>query len=960
MISKKKRIITISTIAVILIGVVVMGLLNRKKDADYAKLFSIENSDSFPEGGSEGTYASYLSSHQDKSDYAGDDIVIPAEKLNQQKSKGFLLVENFQNETGKQVQSTEESELHFPITVEQSGFYEINFKYINTKEGLKAAQRQILIDGEIPFDEAYNLVFNRLFKDDEELKFGEGGNQMRPSQIELRQWQNEPLKDKRGFYYNNYKFYLEAGQHTVSVIGETGDLTIAALTLSAPKTTENYQTYLEQHPSDYPDAEPIVIEAENTAEKTVTTIRPEWVNDPKTTPRAVSTMRYNAFGGPTWSEGGQRVQWNFHIDTSGYYTIALRSSVPQTGTVAYREIKIDGEIPFDLFQEYPFSSKNSLACDYLLDNENKPIKIYLEEGDHTISMETKVGPTRKVIQEVEDTTDQMDLLYRNITLVTASIRDESGNIVNDVNRDYNLDKKIPNLNETLEYIANKLDSAATKLLEMSQDEKPEHLSSLERGSKMIRKMIEDPELIPQMMNEYSNILISLNDVSTSLVGAPLYIDYIMFCPGENKLDENKSNVWDQFVGSVESVIYSFTSDYNAMSKDGEELNVWVMRGRDWANIIDQLTMEEFTQQTGIRVNVNILPLLSDYMVMTSYSGGNSPDVAMGMSTGTPVDFAARNAAVDLTQFDGFEKLVSQLVQGSLLPYEYKGGIYGLPETMDFQVLFYRTDIFEELNLKVPDTWEELYQLIPYLQENGMDFYFPSGAGGGATLLYQYGGSYYNEDKTKSLLDSAESIASFSEYVDLFNKYKVPLQADPFQRMRMGTMPLAVGGYDLYTKLTSSAPELNGKWAIAPMLGKKQEDGTINRSAPAGSTAIVMLNSIENKENGWKFIEWWLSKDTQVSFGSEVESLLGAGSRWNTANVEAMKELNWETDDLNVILEQWKHLKVNPTVLGGYFTDRQMLTVWNETALQGISPRIALEDAVRKINKELQRKQLEFE
>ena len=63
--------------------------------------------------------------------------------------------------------------------------------------------------------------------------------------------------------------------------------------------------------------------------------------------------------------------------------------------------------------------------------------------------------------------------------------------------------------------------------------------------------------------------------------------------------------------------------------------------------------------------------------------------------------------------------------------------------------------------------------------------------------------------------------------------------------------------------------------------------------------------------------------------------------------------------MSVILEQWSHFKEANNTLGGYYTHRYLNTALNQTILQGKNARIALEDAVKEINKEMLRKQKEF-
>jgi len=101
-----------------------------------------------------------------------------------------------------------------------------------------------------------------------------------------------------------------------------------------------------------------------------------------------------------------------------------------------------------------------------------------------------------------------------------------------------------------------------------------------------------------------------------------------------------------------------------------------------------------------------------------------PDVAMGVSGQTPYEFAIRNAAVDMRQFEGYEAVVSQFAKGAMIPYVYQDGVYGFPETQDFYVTFYRTDLMSYLNTEVPSTWTEVTDMLSLLRRFGMNYYVP--------------------------------------------------------------------------------------------------------------------------------------------------------------------------------------------------------------------------------------------
>jgi ABC-type glycerol-3-phosphate transport system substrate-binding protein len=86
----------------------------------------------------------------------------------------------------------------------------------------------------------------------------------------------------------------------------------------------------------------------------------------------------------------------------------------------------------------------------------------------------------------------------------------------------------------------------------------------------------------------------------------------------------------------------------------------------------------------------------------------------------PVDFAVRKGLVNLNQFPDYAQIAQRFRPGALVPFRYRVpgasagavGDWALPETQDFAMLFYRTDILQELGIKPPDTWEDVYATTP--------------------------------------------------------------------------------------------------------------------------------------------------------------------------------------------------------------------------------------------------------
>ena len=97
---------------------------------------------------------------------------------------------------------------------------------------------------------------------------------------------------------------------------------------------------------------------------------------------------------------------------------------------------------------------------------------------------------------------------------------------------------------------------------------------------------------------------------------------------------------------------------------------------------------------------------------------------MGVGYNIPVNYAMRNASYDLSQFDDFFTVKDRFMDSSMVGFEYEGGYYALPEQQVFLMMFYRTDIFEEIGLTVPDTWKDVISMIPDLQKHNLEFYLP--------------------------------------------------------------------------------------------------------------------------------------------------------------------------------------------------------------------------------------------
>lgn len=853
----------------------------------------------------------------------------------------------------------EDSHPLWRFTVESNGLYALEMTYSIPGDSGNNPSFSMLVDGESPYQEAENITVYRKWQDMGEITVNTLGDEVRPDVVEIKEWQTALLWDQAGLYETPLLLNLAAGEHSLSLAGVSRTVVAAELRLVP---------YTEPEPYREPDdsqaaAQTLTFQAEDIALwKNDATIRIESDGDPACKPIAYGSRVFNTVGGYRWRKANQTLTLCFTVPQSGYYQIGFRFIQSwNDGLPSYRQILIDDEVPCQELMAYRFEYRSTWQTE-VLSAQDKPMLFYLSEGEHTITMRVVMGELSPIIQSLYRDMEQLSDALLSITKLTGNDPDP--------NYDYQFFRYIPGLEGTLQELQASLEQKAARLLEISGVNNS-MTSSFSSVAKQLQSLLKDPFSIARRYSQLVSAQSSLGVWYLSLQSQPLLLDEVTLAPEGQTVERRSATLWQRLKSAWKSFLVSFQKDYNNIggsitdSADiKDSIQVWVARGNEWAEIIKELSDASFTQQSGTLVNLRVVPASqlnsgSANVLLLAMVSGTAPDVALGVSSQSPVEFAIRDAAVDLSQFEDYDSVVQRFLPELMVPLEYKGGIYALPETMNFNCIFYRTDVLDKYGIPVPETREQLYeQTLPLLYQQGLEFFQSQDF---TQFLYQEGASYYTEDGLKSALDTKEAYRAFEEYTQMFTQYGSPVSADFFNRFRTGEMPIGVGGYSLYIQLCTSAPELVGKWGIAPMLGTQLENGDIDRSTGGlAAECCMLLNTRETAfSSSWEFVKWWTSTDTQRQFAREIEALIGVEARWNTANQDAFFSLDWQANDIKVFEEQLPWMREMPVVLGGYYTSRYLTNAFTDVVVSGVSnSRDALEAAVKEINRELAAKQEE--
>jgi len=249
-----------------------------------------------------------------------------------------------------------------------------------------------------------------------------------------------------------------------------------------------------------------------------------------------------------------------------------------------------------------------------------------------------------------------------------------------------------------------------------------------------------------------------------------------------------------------------------------------------------------------------------------------------------------------------------------------------------------------------------------LAGNNMEVGMPNGMAGFYMFLHQYGSTVFADDGRRINFDCTTALGAFDTMATLFQMYRFPLQFDGANRFRTGQMPLWIADYTAFTQLSVFANEIRGLWEFLPIPGIMQPDGTINNTAVAGVTGTIMLRGARDRgttQEAWQFMSWFVSPQNQANYANEITALIGVAARHNTANLIALRDLPWTTNELNSLMSQMNNLTAVPEYPGSYIIARYVGFAFLATYNDNAEPVQEILNRVPTINRELTRRRREF-
>ncbi len=887
----------------------------------------------------------------------------------------------------------------------ENRLYSMVIKYYPVENKSAAIERRFEINGEIPFSEAGGLTISKIWKNvyptTNDINIPEcwtadavssvdgtrffvtdvDNNEIRSSLVQAPTWTEYRFKDANGFMQDSFEFVIgpddDGNDVTVSLESVNEPMAISEIIFEPYEAEQTYAEYLETLGADAGKigTDKIKIEAEYYYAASSQTIYP--VSDSTsavTSPSATDRILLNTVGGDKWQSSGQWIEYKFKVASDGMYNISTRfkqsvldGMYTSRSLYIYSEKGAVGETESGYYNGLPFKEAGKLQFNYasdwqsgkLTDGAYESFNIYFKEGvEYTIRLEVTLGNMGSIVGRVQAALEAINSDYLNILKLTGSNPD--------ANRDYGFSRVMPDTLGDLIRQGRELEAVSVALSEAA-DVKSSMTATLDKVARLLVQMGKDDDEVAKNLEQLKTYIGSLGTWLSDAKTQPLTLDYIVVQPAnDEELPVANAGFFKALWYEVSSFFQSFFRNYNrtgAMTEvnEDESVEVWLSYGRDQTQVIRGLINNDFTPNSGIAVD---LKLVAGGTLLPSILSGMGPDAYIGLGQNEVINYAIRGALLEIDDMEGFDEAIEDFDASAMtvLGIENAEGeyhYYGLPETQNFTMMFVRKDIFGDLGLDIPKTWEDVKEIIPVLQSNNMQIGMIKDEN---IFLYQMGGDLFADDGMRINLDSNVALDAFNTMTEMFTMYSFPYKYDFPNRFRTGEMPIGFATYTAtYNQLKVFATEIEGLWSFYPLPGYYDEaTDSINNQSVSTITAISLIKGCEErKAEAWAFIKWHADDQCQIDYANEMVALLGPSAKHATANISALRSLPWTDAELEQLEAQFSQLAAIPNYPGRYIVERYTQFAFLDAFNDNADPVTEMQSYIKTINAEITRKRIEF-
>lgn len=300
------------------------------------------------------------------------------------------------------------------------------------------------------------------------------------------------------------------------------------------------------------------------------------------------------------------------------------------------------------------------------------------------------------------------------------------------------------------------------------------------------------------------------------------------------------------------------------------------------------TVNFYQEETGNRVELRVFTFEGLLEKTLNAANTQSPEFDIyNLNEGWCATFYAGGFVTPFSEIDPAFELEPEVIQYDFLTrwdqdisyFSENGSVYGVPINGNIQLLFYRADLYEELGLEPPVTWDEAIAAAKAIAEQQSDVYGYAMRGQRAgyavtydflPLLRGFGGDIFAnapDDWTVTLDNEAGQQA-----IDLFVELLSYGPSDPQNIGQAEVIALMQNGQLLQTHLANAAWASMDDEAASSVAGKvnyaivpRPADGEHSTTSGIWLMGIPIQIEDTQKRAALDFLSWLMTKNAQMYY-----------------------------------------------------------------------------------------------
>ena len=322
----------------------------------------------------------------------------------------------------------------------------------------------------------------------------------------------------------------------------------------------------------------------------------------------------------------------------------------------------------------------------------------------------------------------------------------------------------------------------------------------------------------------------------------------------------------------------------AIAQDATDVLVWSL---GYSGDYNDILVERFNEEHDT-INIVYEDVLTgtftenNQKVRVAMENEAGPHVLGGVDTGANLQALVSTGQVkDLTEFYRATGLIERIPDNLLAQVSIEGRIYAIPQNMESVGIFYNKDVFAELKLEVPGTFEEYIGVLEAVKDAGYYGYAMGLAGGwpsalmASMFMYSSAGSEYIDvlSGTQPWTDCDNCLDGLNAFYGMVaNEYANPdgLGIDYNQAIDLfyqGQTLMVLNGPWFIDDAMSADPDFEIGFFYLPPVNPATDIKTLG-----GIGSALIIAEYAPLDAAFKVVEWLTSEEVAVQALRDVAVL----------------------------------------------------------------------------------------